>query len=276
MAGCSTRGPARPAIVRAAERARLRARARPGHGSRVGRARLGLVAAVLLPAVLAGGAVLAFTAGSQEAPGGGAGGSPAQLAALADLGRRPSATGNSSDAFDARAAAVPLRPLLAEPGRAGLEPSPLEPVEGGIRPAPPERIAIPAAGVDTSVEPVRARGGAIEVPDLGNAGWYDGGPRPGERGRAVVIGHLDARRGPGLFARVPRLPPGTLVAVTDRRGEVHRFNVIGGAQVRKDRFPAKYLFGASDAPVLVLITCGGPFRPGSGYRDNVLLYAQAA
>jgi hypothetical protein len=26
----------------------------------------------------------------------------------------------------------------------------------------------------------------------------------------------------------------------------------------------------------VLITCGGPFRPGRGYRDNVLLYARAA
>lgn len=260
----------------AAERARLGARGRSGVGGLVGHARLGLIAAVVLPAALAGGAVLAFTAGSQAAPEASVGGSPAQLAALADLGRRPSPTWDGSHTFDARAPAVPLRPLLAEPGRAGLEPSPLEPLAGGIRPAPPQRIAIPAADLETSIEPVGVRGGAIEVPDLGSAGWYEGGPRPGERGRAVVIGHLDARRGPGLFARVPRLPPGTLITVTDRRGEVHRFRVIGGAQVRKNRFPARYLFGGSDAPVLILVTCGGPYRQRGGYRDNILLYARGA
>jgi hypothetical protein len=64
--------------------------------------------------------------------------------------------------------------------------------------------------------------------------------------------------------------------VLDRRGQEHPYNVVGGAQVRKDRFPAKAVYGHADAPVLVLITCGGPFQPGRGYRDNVLLYARAA
>jgi hypothetical protein len=27
--------------------------------------------------------------------------------------------------------------------------------------------------------------------------------------------------------------------------------------------------------MLVLITCGGPFSPDTGYRDNVILYARA-
>ena len=114
------------------------------------------------------------------------------------------------------------------------------------------------------------------MPDVGTAGWYSGGPRPGEQGRAIVIGHLDTRKGPGLFARVPELPPGTAVAVTDRRGGVHRYRVVGGAQVAKDRFPARHVYGAADAPVLVLITCGGDYDPDSGYEDNVLLYARAA
>jgi hypothetical protein len=64
--------------------------------------------------------------------------------------------------------------------------------------------------------------------------------------------------------------------VLDRQGHSHRYNVVGGAQVRKDRFPARSVYGHADAPVLVLITCGGPYRPGRGYRDNVLLYARAA
>jgi sortase (surface protein transpeptidase) len=110
---------------------------------------------------------------------------------------------------------------------------------------------------------------------VGVAGWFSGGPRPGERGRAVVIGHLDRRRGPGLFARVPRLRPGAPITITDRAGDVHRFRVVGGAQVKKDRFPTGEVYGRAARPVLVLVTCGGPFRRGHGYRDNVLVYARA-
>ena len=75
------------------------------------------------------------------------------------------------------------------------------------------------------------------MPPLGRAGWFEDGPRPGEPGRAVVIGHLDTKRGPGLFARVPKVPVGAGVRITDRRGDVYSFEVIGTAQVRKDRFP---------------------------------------
>ena len=230
---------------------------------------------MVLPALAAAGTVLMMTGGSAAAAAGDAA-SPARLLAVAELGNRSSRTWAASRRLDPGAGATPLLPLLAAPGQAALEPSPLEPLEGGIRPAPPQRIAIPAAGVDAVVDPVGTRGGAIEVPDIGRAGWYDAGPRPGERGRAVVVGHLDSRSGPGLFARVPELPPGTLITVTDRRGGVHRFTVVGAAQVPKDRFPARYLFGGSDVPVLTLITCGGPYRPAGGYRDNVLLFARAA
>ena len=111
---------------------------------------------------------------------------------------------------------------------------------------------------------------------MGRAGWFRGGPRPGEAGRSVIIGHLDTKSGPGLFARVPDLLPGTVVSVTDRRGDVWEYNVVGAAQVPKDRFPAEDVYGGSARPVLVLITCGGPFTEGEGYRDNVLVYARPA
>lgn len=225
----------------------------------------GLLLAVALPALAAAAAVLAFAGGDAV---GGPAGSPSHLARAAEA--VPSRM--LGPAGTARA----LRPLVAESGRAGVQPSPLEPLEGGVRPAPPQRISIPAAGVDAVVEPVAEHHGALRVPHIGRAGWWDGGPRPGENGRAVLIGHLDTHHGPGLFARVPRLPPGTSLAVTDRRGDVHRYNVVGGAEVRKDRFPVDSVYGGADRPVLVLVTCGGPFVQGRGYRDNVLLYARAA
>jgi hypothetical protein len=218
---------------------------------------------VLLPAGFAAGAVL-LVADGRETPEVRNGRSPERLAALAERGPGAAARG------------APLRPVSARAGAAALGAARLESLAGGIRPAPPARISIPAAGVDAPVRPVSARRGALQIPDAGTAGWYDGGPRPGEIGRTVVIGHLDARRGPGLFARVPRLPPGTAISLTDRRGAVHLYRAVGGGQVSKGRFPAEHVYGPADAPVLVLITCGGPFKPGRGYRDNVLLYARAA
>ena len=115
-----------------------------------------------------------------------------------------------------------LRPVVATAGRGGVRGNDLEDLAGGVRPAVPDRIAIPAARVDTVVDAVgTGRGGAIRVPSLGRAGWYEGGPRPGEPGRAVIIGHLDTKRGPGLFARVPSLRTGDGIRITDRRGRLH-------------------------------------------------------
>lgn len=229
----------------------------PRRGRREG---IGVLLAVLLPAAFAAAAVL-LVADEQGAAGPS---DPQAPAALARLAERAPALG------------APLRPLSARRGVAALGAEPLESLRGGIRPAPPVRISIPAAHLDAPVRPVKARGEALQVPDVGTAGWFAGGPRPGEQGRAIVIGHLDTRRGPGLFARVPDLPPGTVVSVTDRRGGVHGYRVVGGAQVSKNRFPAKYVYGPAKAPVLVLITCGGDYDPESGYEDNVLLYAQAS
>ena len=235
---------------------------------------------VVLPAALAAGAVVLMAgAGAPEVehPK-----SPSVLARLAE--RVPAADAAATrlarfdtlPADDPVAAVTPLHPIAARTGQAGLGAERLEPTAGGIRPAPPARIAIPAAAVDAAVQPVRSVRDALEIPAVGRAGWFDGGARPGEPGRAVVIGHLDSRNGPGLFARVPKLPSGTPIAVTDRRGDVHAFRAVGGAQVRKEDFPAEHVYGHSDSPVLVLITCGGPYEKGEGYRDNVLLYARSA
>jgi hypothetical protein len=142
------------------------------------------------------------------------------------------------------------------------------------RPAPPARIQIPEARVDAHVRPVALRGQALEVPRTEEAGWFSGGPRPGEPGRTVLIGHLDGRRGPAVFAGVAQLSRGAPVDVTDASGRIHHYNVVGAAQVRKHRFPVAEVFGASRTPLLVLVTCGGPFEPDRGYRDNVIVYAR--
>ena len=214
---------------------------------------------MVLPALIAAAAVLWLGGRDGDEPPEGA--APARAEAPRTLGARASRA---------------LRPVVATSGRGGVRGNDLEDLAGGVRPAVPDRIAIPAARVDTVVDAVDTdRRGAIRVPSLGRAGWYDGGPRPGEPGRAVIIGHLDTKRGPGLFARVPALRDGDDIRITDRRGRVHDFRVVGRARVRKDRFPTEAVYGGSGRPALVLVTCGGPYDPDEGYRDNVLVYARA-
>ena len=199
---------------------------------------------------------------------------------------RPSApTGPSAPALARLADLPPLRippqprslnPVVPVEGRQTVRVGRLESIAGGLRPAPPGRIRIPAAHVDAGIEPVQAHRKGLEVPPPGWAGWFAGGARPGEPGRAVVIGHFDTSDGPGVFERVPSLDRGARIDVTDNRGAVHGYRVVGVTRVRKRRFPTGAVYGHSRHPVLVLVTCGGRYIAGRGYRDNVLVYARSA
>jgi hypothetical protein len=217
---------------------------------------------VLIPAVAAG--LLAFAViprGARRAPlqvPAGQAQAPTKLARLA------------------AGASAPLRPIVFRGNRVELGSGAAGPATTVDRPAEPAQLSIPALGVRADVQRVGSTATGIAVPQVGRAGWFDEGARPGEPGRAVIIGHLDSQTGPGLFALLPGVRNGTGVSVTDARGAVHRFTVVGRAQVPKATFPSAAVYGSSSRPVLVLITCGGAFTPGSGYTDNVIVYARAA
>src|SRR2546423_777104 len=56
-------------------------------------------------------------------------------------------------------------------------------------------LVIPKIGVDAPVEPVHVEAdGKLGIPTRNqwdDVGWYQGGPVPGQRGSAVIDGHLD-------------------------------------------------------------------------------------
>jgi hypothetical protein len=93
----------------------------------------------------------------------------------------------------------------------------------------PVSIAIPAAGVDARVVPVGLRADrTMEVPGVDQAGWYEPGPRPGEAGPAVIVGHVDSRDGPAVFFRLgePVLRLITCGGSFDRSTGHYRDNII--------------------------------------------------
>jgi sortase (surface protein transpeptidase) len=142
--------------------------------------------------------------------------------------------------------------------------------------AEPVRLRIPAAGVDTPLERLhRAADGSIEVPtDFGVAGWFAEGPRPGQPGPAVILGHVDSRAGPAVFFRLKDLPAGAEVVVGRADGSTVAFRVRSTLHVPKVEFPTEAVYGPTLEPSLRLVTCGGSFDPAArSYRDNVIVYA---
>ncbi|MGN9808735.1 class F sortase [Micromonospora sp. BQ11] len=150
----------------------------------------------------------------------------------------------------------------------------------GARAAPrpaPTRVRVPRIGLDSplTVLGLDAAGALAPPTDFATAGWYGGGPVPGDPGPAVIAGHLDSRTGPAVFSRLGELRPGDRVQVW-RGDRAVSFRVTGAVRVAKDRFPTGAVYGPTPAPELRLVTCGGHFDRRTGhYRDNVVVFAIA-
>jgi sortase family protein len=147
------------------------------------------------------------------------------------------------------------------------------------RPSRPVRIEIPSIGVDAPVIPLGLNPDrTLEVPtDYGDTGWWTGGSRPGERGPAVIAGHVDSKTGPAVFFRIGELAPGAPIVVARRDGSRARFTVVGTERYPKDDFPTARVYGRTRGATLRLITCSGVFDRTSGhYLDNTVVYAVSA
>jgi sortase (surface protein transpeptidase) len=140
----------------------------------------------------------------------------------------------------------------------------------------PVRVNIPKIHVTSSLDRLgRAADGTVEVPsDWQVAGWYAPGPRPGDPGSAVILGHVDSKSGPAVFYRLRELRRGDLVEVARADGSTLRFIVERTQQYPKNRFPTDEVYYPTLTPALRLVTCGGAFDPTAGhYRSNIIVFA---
>lgn len=112
----------------------------------------------------------------------------------------------------------------------------------------------------------------VETPQT--VGFYRLGPRPGARGPAVILGHVNGGGQPGAFARLDTVRVGDRITINDQ-ARVTTFRVTRIAAVPKEQFPTDEVYSDTRGPELRLITCGGAFD-GEDYRDNVIVWAQRA
>src|SRR6266508_2204419 len=101
------------------------------------------------------------------------------------------------------------------------------------------------------------------------------GAAPGQRGSAVILGHVDTRKdGPAVFYQLERLRPGDTIRVRRRDGRTAAFQVDSVERFPRERFPTSRVYGPLDYPGLRLVTCGGLFDyQRHQYQDNVMVFA---
>lgn len=142
--------------------------------------------------------------------------------------------------------------------------------------SPPVTLGIPALGLTTKLIGLRKEfGGRLAVPaDPQRAGWYSQGPAPGDDGPAVLVGHVDSYRGPGIFAKIDTLKKGDRIKVRRSDGTLVTFEVRQTQQYAKRDFPTDLVYNGDGKASLRLITCGGEFdRKAKSYRSNVVVFA---
>jgi LPXTG-site transpeptidase (sortase) family protein len=144
----------------------------------------------------------------------------------------------------------------------------------------PVAIKIPKIGVSAPITQLGLQSdGSVEEPPLSRpnlAGWYEKGPTPGEKGPAVILGHVDAHRQAAVFYDLKKLRPGDRILVTRADKSVVTFAVQRLQQVQKSNFPNKVVYGeVLDYAGLRLVTCGGDFNRQTGhYVSNVIAFAR--
>jgi sortase (surface protein transpeptidase) len=148
-----------------------------------------------------------------------------------------------------------------------------QPVATG-RPGP-STLSIPKIGVKAAIVGVGLEAnGDMQTPDPGQVGWYRHGPKPGDPGPAVLIGHVDTRTSPDVFHRLGQLHPGDEILVGRADGTTSRFLVGRLERHPKTALPISRIWTKAKRPLLRLITCTGSFDHATRhYRDNLIVYA---
>ncbi|MFI6039956.1 class F sortase [Streptomyces sp. NPDC051315] len=145
--------------------------------------------------------------------------------------------------------------------------------------AKPVRLLIPKISVDApftdlSIGPK----GELEAPPANNTnlvGWHAKGASPGEKGTAIIAGHVDTATAPAVFAELSELKKGDVFHVRRADGRQASFVVYDAETFDKDRFPDGRVYGDTDDAQVRLITCAGDYdRSARDYTANLVVFAR--
>lgn len=147
-------------------------------------------------------------------------------------------------------------------------------VERGL----PFRIKIPSINVDAAIEKMGIeKDGSLEAPEAPeNAGWYEHGPRPGQKGVAVIDGHFGWIGGlPSVFDHLSEVKKGDLITIVDNTGTTTSFIVRETASYDWDADFSNVFTSTDQKARLNLITCGGIWNTETQtYEKRLVVFAE--
>ncbi|CAN3984545.1 class F sortase [Kitasatospora purpeofusca] len=191
----------------------------------------------------------------------------------------PAAAASAAPGPATGAATDPAAPAPGAPaGAAGAAPAAPVKAAAPLKRSKPTGLRIPQLNVDAPfTELTLSPAGQLNAPppdDKNLVGWYRDGVTPGERGAAVVAGHVDTTKGPAVFLLLSLMLPGNKVEVRRADGTVAVFSVDAVETFAKDAFPDQKVYGKTPDAQLRLITCGGTYdKKRRDYLDNVVVFA---
>jgi len=150
------------------------------------------------------------------------------------------------------------------------------PAPFSLQSSPPVSVRASTVGISSSLVQVGLnKDHTIEVPtSYAQAAWYRFGPTPGALGPAVIIGHVDSYKGPGVFFNLGDIRPGQVIDVTRADHSIAQFRVDAINSYSKNLFPTEAVYGPINYAGLRLITCGGTFdEKTKNYESNTVVFA---
>lgn len=144
--------------------------------------------------------------------------------------------------------------------------------------AAPDRLVIPAIGVDAHVKTVGvdANGDMATPGNATDVAWYKGGPYPGKPGSAVIDGHLNTKTVPqAIFYNLDKLKTGDELQVRTVDGQTLTFKVTEVKQYAENSSTQDIFVSSDGKSHLNLITCAGDWVPEKHiYTQRLVVFTE--
>ncbi|MEV6053786.1 class F sortase [Streptomyces sp. NPDC052107] len=167
-----------------------------------------------------------------------------------------------------------------QPAPEQVDPQQADPQQPGteLPRSTPTRLRIPKIAVDAPFTTLTiGTSGQLNPPPAGDTnlvGWYAKGASPGEKGTAIIAGHVDTKTSAAVFARLDQLKRGDHFTVERADGRDAEFVVDDQETFAKDDFPSKRVYADARRPEVRLITCAGAYdHKAKDYTDNLVIFA---
>lgn len=118
--------------------------------------------------------------------------------------------------------------------------------------------------------------GAVDVPrSMKDVAWFNFGPRPGEIGSSVLVGHFGLKQGvPGVFNNLAKLKKGDKIYTVNEKGITTTF-VVRKVNIYKQNDKVPEIFSTNKGKTqLNLITCEGIWdKKTKSYSGRLVVFA---